>query len=120
MNASLAALCAGDQDKYWEMHDMLFDNQRELGVDNLKAFAATIGLDTAAFNECLDSKKYRNRVNGDIASGAKFGVRGTPGFVLGLTDPDDPDKANMSVYIKGAQSFDNFKQAIDGLLESAE
>ena len=104
MNASLAALCANDQDKYWEMHNILFENQRELGVDNLKTFAGTIGLDTASFNECLDSKKYQKRVNDDIASGTKFGVRGTPGFVIGLTDPDDPDKATMSVYIKGTDS----------------
>ena len=120
MNASLAALCAGDQDKYWEMHNMLFENQRELGVDNLKTFAGTIGLDTATFNECLDSKKYEERINKEIALGTKLGVRGTPGFVIGLTDQNDPDKANMSVYIKGAQSLANFKQAIDDLLESSE
>lgn len=119
-NASMAALCAGDQDKYWEMHNMLFENQRELDVDNLKAFAGKIGLDTATFSECLDSKKYEKRVNADVAMGAKLGVRGTPAFVLGLTDPDDTNKANMSVYIKGAQPFDNFKQAIDNLLESVE
>ena len=120
MNASLAALCAGDQGKYWEMHNLLFDNQRELGVDNLKAFAGTIGLDTATFNECLDSEKYKEQINADIQSGKKLGISGTPGFVLGLTDPDDPDKALMSVFIKGAQSLDNFKAAIDELLESAE
>jgi protein-disulfide isomerase len=120
MNASLAALCAGDQDKYWEMHNMLFENQRELDVDNLKAFAGTIGLDTATFNECLDSKKYEKRINDEIAIGAKLGVRGTPGFVVGLTDPKDSDKANMTAYIKGAQSLDNFKQAVDGLLKSVE
>jgi len=120
MNASHAALCAGDQGKYWEMHNILFDNQRELGVDNLKAFAANLGLDTANFNECLDTEKHKKRISADIQSGGRLGVSGTPGFVLGLTDSKDPDKALMSVYIKGAKSLDSFKGAIDALLESAE
>lgn len=120
MSASLAALCAGDQDKYWEMHNLMFENQRELGPENLKVLAGTIGLDNATFDECLDSKKYEKQISADLQSGAQLGVSGTPGFVLGLTDPDDPDKALMSVFIKGAQSLDNFKAAIDGLLETAE
>lgn len=119
-NASMAALCAGDQEKYWDMHNLLFDNQRALGVANIKKFAETLSLDTVAFNECLDKGKYIKRVNDDIASGSKLGVKGTPGFVLGVTDPDDPNKARISVFIKGAQSLDNFKRTIDKLLESAE
>jgi protein-disulfide isomerase len=120
MNASIAALCAGDQDKYWEMHDVLFENQRELGVDNLKAFAGDIGLDTATFNECLDNKNTVKQIRKDLASGAKLGVRGTPGFVLGLTDPSDPDKVNLTLFIKGAASIDQFRGSIDELIESVE
>jgi protein-disulfide isomerase len=118
-NASLAALCANNQGKYWEMHDQIFDNQADLNVDKLKGLAANISLDTSEFNSCLDSKKYEPWVNADLKSGADLGVRGTPGFVLGLTDPKDPDKAMMTVYIKGAQPLANFKSAIDSLLESA-
>jgi protein-disulfide isomerase len=119
-NASMAALCAGDQDKYWEMHNMLFDNYKKLGIDNLKAFAGTLGLDTTTFNECLDSKKYKKQISDDTRSGSKLGVSGTPAFVLGLTDPNDPNKAKMTVFLKGAKSLDSFRGAIDGLLESAE
>ena len=118
--ASMAGLCAKDQGKYWEMHDKMFDNQNSLDVDSLKKYAAELELDTAAFDECLDSKKYFKQVNADIASGAALGVRGTPGFFLGLTDPEDSSKVNLSVYIKGAQSLDNFRAAIDDLLKSAE
>ena len=117
-NASLAALCAGDQDKYWEMHDLLFDNQKALGVDNLKSFADTIGLDTAMFNECLDSKKHAGQIRKDMASAAKLGMGGTPGFFVGLTDQADPDKVEMSVYLKGAKPIDSFRASIDDLLES--
>lgn len=119
-HASLAALCAGDQGLYWDMHNWLFDNQRELAVDNIKAFAATMDMDAATFNQCLDDRKHEEQVNDDLASGSKLGVRGTPGFVLGLTDPNDPDKAMMVTYIKGAQPLDNFKRAIDELLDSAD
>lgn len=118
-NASIAALCANDQGNYWDMHNLLFDNQTELQVENLKQFAVEIGLDTDEFNECLDTMRYVEWINADLESGAELGVRGTPGFVLGLTDPDDPDKAFMVTYIKGAQSLTNFKQAIDALIDSA-
>jgi len=120
MNASLAALCAGDQDKYWEMHNVLFENQRELDIDNIKSLAASTGVDAATFNDCLDNKDHQKQVNRDIALGAKLGVRGTPGFVLGLTDPEDADKASMSIYVKGAKSLDHFQAVIDDLLESSE
>lgn len=117
-NASLAALCANNQGMYWEMHNMIFDNQKDLAVTQLKSFAAEIGLNTAEFDSCLDTKKYEAWINADLKSASDLGARGTPGFFLGLTDPDDPDKAMMTVYIKGAQTLDNFRQAIDGLLES--
>jgi protein-disulfide isomerase len=115
-NASMAALCAGDQGKYWDMHNMLFDNQKQLGVDNLKAFAGTLGLDTGDFNECLDSKKHEKTVQADLASGAKLGMAGTPAFFIGRTDPSDPDKVNLAVFIKGAQAIDQFRASINDLL----
>jgi protein-disulfide isomerase len=120
MNASMAALCAGDQGKYWEMHDLLFENSKQLGMDNLKAFAENIGLDTGQYNECLESKKHQATVQKDLASATKLGLRGTPAFVLGLTDADDPDKVDLSVSIRGAQGIERFRASIDDLLESAE
>lgn len=120
MSASIAALCAKDQDRYWDMHDVMFENPKQLGIDNLKTYANEIGLDTASFNKCLDEKKYGKQVADDLASGAKLGLRGTPGFVLGLTDKDDPNKVNLTVYIKGAQGIDKFRAEIDALLKSAE
>jgi len=118
--ASIAALCAGEQDKYWEMHNLLFDNQRELGVDNLKSFAGTIGLDTGSFNECLDGNKTVGQLRKDMASGAKLGMRGTPGFFVGLTDQSDPDKVEVTVFLRGAKSIDAFKASIDELLDSVK
>jgi len=119
-NASLAALCAGEQGKYWEMHNIMFANQKKLGADSLKSFAATIGLNSSEFDTCLDTEKYEKQVNSNGATASKLGTSGTPGFVLGLTDQADPSKAKVSVYIKGAQSFNNFKGSIDQLLDSAK
>jgi protein-disulfide isomerase len=119
-NASLAALCAEDQGEYWSMHNVMFENMKRLTANDLKQHAADIGLDTAAFNECLDSRKYEKAVNDDLAMASKLGVRGTPGFLLGVTDAEDSDKALMKVYIKGAQSIQNFRAQIDRMLDEAE
>lgn len=119
MAMSNAALCAGDQGKYWEMHNLLFENQKQGDDESLKGFASTLGLNTTTFNECLDSKKNDARVKADMASGAKLGMSGTPGFFIGLTDPKDPNNANLSVFIRGAQPIEQFQASIDGLLKSA-
>jgi protein-disulfide isomerase len=118
MGASQAALCAGAQGQYWEMHDIMFANYKKLGADELKSYAEEIGLETGDFNTCLDEKKYEDQVKKNMATGRKLGVRGTPGFVVGLTDPKDPDKVKGSKYIKGAQGVDTFSEAIDELLKA--
>ncbi|MGH6802187.1 MAG: DsbA family protein, partial [Methyloceanibacter sp.] len=61
--AAEAAHCAGEQGKYWEMHDTLFKNQRALMVDNLKGFARDLGLNVDGFNSCLDQGNYANTVS---------------------------------------------------------
>ncbi|MEH6608887.1 MAG: DsbA family protein [Halioglobus sp.] len=118
MGASQAALCAGAQGQYWEMHDIMFVNYKKLGVDELKGYAGEIGLETEDFNTCLDEKKYEDQVKANLSTARKLGVRGTPGFVVGLTDPKDPDKVKGSKYIKGAQGVDAFSEAIDELLKA--
>lgn len=120
VNASLAALCAKEQDRYWEMHNIMFDNQRQLGVENLKKFAAEIGLDTAEFDDCLDSQQYKSQIDSDLASASELSVRGTPNFVLGLTDPENDDRVLLTKIIRGARSLPDFKQAIEELLSGAD
>lgn len=105
--ASEAAECAGEQDKFWEMHDILFENQEALEVNNLKAYAEEIGLDTDEFNTCLDSGRMASEVRSDMMAGQRAGVRGTPTFfVNGIT-------------LRGAQSFQAFKEVIDRELAAA-
>jgi protein-disulfide isomerase len=76
--AAEASLCAGEQGRFWEMHDSLFGDQEHLTVDALKARAVKLNLNTAAFTACLDSGKEVAAIDKDIADGARAGVTGTP------------------------------------------
>jgi protein-disulfide isomerase len=107
--AAEAAECAGDQDAFWEFHDYLFshqngENQGAFSKDNLKGFAADMGLDTEAFNTCLDSGKYTQRVTDQTNIGQQLGVQSTPTFAVN----GQP--------VVGAVPYDTFKQTIDALL----
>jgi len=115
--ASQAALCAGDQGKYWEMHDVLFANQRKMSDEDLLGYGASIGLDSAQFSNCIEQGTHSDQVKKDIEQGQELGVSGTPSFVLGLTDPDDPDMVKVSRFVRGARSYADFAREIDDLLD---
>lgn len=109
--AALAARCAGDQDAYIAMHDMLFATQAQWSNQSnageiFAGYADQIGLDTAEFSQCLTSKKYEAAVSADLNEGVAFGVRGTPAFFINGN------------FISGALPYANFEQAINGLLNS--
>ena len=118
--ASLAALCAGDQDKYWELHDKIFENQTELWDKNLRNYASEIGLSPTDFNSCMEQQKHSDQITRDRDEGNEFGVKGTPSFLLGLTDPNNPGKVNVTHFIYGAQDFDYFSEQINRLLENSD
>jgi protein-disulfide isomerase len=102
--AAEAALCANEQSKFWDYHDVLFKNQQKLKVEDLKAHAASMGLDAAKFNECLDSGRMAAVVKEDQAAGSKVGVNGTPAFFINGT------------MLSGAQPLEEFKKVIDAEL----
>lgn len=118
MNASKAALCAGDQDRYWDMHNLLFENQRQLDAESLNTHAASLELNTDEFKRCMEDTASTRRVQADMASGARLGMRGTPGFYIGHTDPDNPDKVHLTVAIRGAQGIDQFRASLNDLLDA--
>ena len=80
--AAEASLCANDQQHFWEMHDSMFGNQRELSIADLKQRAVDLKLDAPAFNQCLDSGKHAAAVQKDIQEGARAGVTGTPALFI--------------------------------------
>ncbi len=116
--AAQAAHCAGDQDRYWEMHDRLFENYR--AIEPLSGHAEAIGLDVAAFESCLEAGTHADAVREDMNVARSAGASGTPSFVLGETDPDDPSKVKGIAFLRGAQPFGAFKDAIDDALESLD
>jgi protein-disulfide isomerase len=99
--AAEAAHCAGEQDKYWEMHDRIFLNQAKLAVPALKEHAAALSLDTAKFNQCLDSGKFADAVAEDLKQGEKLGVQSTPTLYVNGRP------------VVGAQPFEYFQSVID-------
>ena len=103
---ALAASCAQEQSKYWEYHQMLFENYNALSDTDLKGYAANLGLDLNQFNQCLESKKYQSEIDKDLADGRALGVSGTPTFFIGN---------NETGYEKivGAESYSAFKHIID-------
>jgi protein-disulfide isomerase len=116
-DAALAAYCAGEQNKFWEMHASLFANV--LGEDagsftprRLKAIADSIGLDTNQFNSCYDSGKYRDRVQQDFQDGQAVKISGTPGFLMTYTVNGE----KKSKLIEGAQPFSTFQQDLEAAL----
>jgi protein-disulfide isomerase len=102
--ASEAAECSGEQDKYYEMHDKIFENQSNMTVADLKKYAGEIGLNQTEFDACLDSGAMASEVQKDFSAGQALGVSGTPSFFIN------------GQKLVGAQPFSAFKQIIDAEL----
>lgn len=116
-NAAVAAHCAGEQNKYWEMHEVLFQKNREHNPDQLKGHAKALGLDDAKFSECLGSKRYDKKIATDLTDGQKAGVRGTPTFFVG---PTADGKTIIGRAVTGARPYEAFKQAFETALAEIE
>jgi protein-disulfide isomerase len=99
--AAEAAHCAGEQGKFWEMHDRLFANQQALQLPMLKQQATALGLDMSAFNQCLDSGKHASRVAENMKEAESLGVSSTPTLYVNGRP------------VVGAQPFELFKAVID-------
>jgi protein-disulfide isomerase len=113
MPTALASECANEQGKFWEYRDMLFEtqntwkqNKSDVMILTLKQFAKELNLNQEQFDSCLDSGKYAQEVNQDMADGRKYVVTGTPTFFVGN------EKVGYSS-IFGAQSFSDFRIMID-------
>jgi protein-disulfide isomerase len=99
--AHQAAHCAGEQGKYWQMHDLIFANQARMEVPNLKQHAAALGIDTQKFNTCLDTDKYAASIAADFKLGEEIGVSSTPTMYVNGRP------------VIGAQPFEQFQAVID-------
>jgi protein-disulfide isomerase len=107
--AAEASECANEQDKFWDYHDKLFENQDgenqgAFAINNLKRFAEELGLDTQTFNQCLDSHKYEALVAAETQDALKKGIESTPTFIIGEQT------------VAGPPSYDNMKTVIEAEL----
>jgi protein-disulfide isomerase len=101
MNSAEAALCAGDQNAYWQFHDKLFDNYQVLSDDIYASLASDLGLDTTAFETCMTEHKYKAAVEADMQFAIDLGVQSTPTFFIN------------GLAIVGAQPLSAFQSIID-------
>ena len=99
--AHAAAEAAHLQGKFWEMHDLIFANQRELNIEKFYEHAAELELDIERFKKDYASEEVRKRVDAAAKEAASLGVTGTPGFFIN------------GRFLAGAKPFDDFKQIID-------
>lgn len=107
-NAAIASLCAGEQDEFWNYHDMLYANFRGqnsggFSVRRLNAFAEILGLNVDEFNACLESGRYQEQINLDFQDGRGRGVTGTP-----------------SVFVNGEQITPGFVPSFEAISEAVE
>ena len=118
MPAAVASECADEQNKFWEYHDMLFENQGVWSkmeftstITLFKEYATELELNQEQFNVCLDSGKYVNEINNDLEDGRKYEITGTPGFFIG-------NENTGFVKVNGAQPFEVFRGIIESQLNS--
>jgi protein-disulfide isomerase len=110
-DAALAARCANEQGKFWEMHNILFDKNDEWSViqeryigDKFKSYAASLGLDNATFGGCYDGLKYATDIDGDRKEAAAAGITLTPTFAIIVQKAQAPDIESLMSAIRAKQA----------------
>jgi protein-disulfide isomerase len=112
LQAAVATRCAGEQGRYWPMHDRLFASNARLGPSEFEGHASAIGLNVRTFSSCVREGRYVDAILRDREEGVTLGFRGTPGFVLVSTDAKD----DTPLTIPGAFPFEVFEEHIERLL----
>lgn len=103
--AHAASEAAHRQGKFWEMHDRIFSNQKDLSVATLENHARAIGLDMDRYSKDVAAPGIKKKIDEDVAQAGKLGVTGTPAFFIN------------GKFLSGAQPFDKFKRLIDAAIE---
>ncbi len=111
MRAAQAARCAGDQNKFWELRDVMGKNPDKLDIDHIVGFAGELHLDSKALRDCVETGKYKEKVQSDVLEAMKVGATGTPTFVLGKSIPDGVD----GELIMGAMPYQVFDEKLKAL-----
>lgn len=110
------ARCAGDQEHFWEAHDLLFKDQRPFDAPGLAQFAKTLGLDETQFNACISSDKYLDEIQRSAMSAKRMRITGTPAFVIGTLSEDGTVMSATKV-VMGGESYEVFRKILDDLIK---
>lgn len=113
------ARCAGDQNKFWQVHDYLFAHQGAMAGSDLAIMVKSMGLDAAVFSECLTGEKYMENIRRSVMSAERLQIKGTPAFVIG-TIGEDGGFLKVEKVMTGTQSYEFFKSVLDQLVRTVE
>jgi len=108
MRAAQAAHCAAEQGKFWELRDVMGSNPDKLDMGHIIGFSADLKLDTQKMQDCVNSDKYKARVESDISEAMKLGASGTPAFIVGKSAGDGVD----GELVVGAMPYSMFDQKL--------
>jgi protein-disulfide isomerase len=117
MKADIAR-CAGEQGKFWAMHEYLFAHQQPLSETTAEKLAQAVGADTAKLSACLAADKYTPIIQRSLASAERLQINGTPAFIIGTLSEDGAFLKAPRVVL-GTQSYEFFQKTLDELLPGA-
>lgn len=109
--AAEAAHCASDQGKFWVMHEKMMSDPNT--VNDLNALASSLGLEMGKFKNCMETKKYKQKVASNLSLSNKLNIFAAPGFVIAESDPENHQKVTGISFIAGARPFSDFQKEID-------
>lgn len=119
IRAHEAAQCAGDQNKYWEMHAKMFGQPSQHTPEALEATATDVGLDLGAYRACLAGGTHTAAIRATVDQANSFGANGTPAFFIGIIDPAT-NSVRITRAISGAVPFAQFAQALEAAIAEAD
>jgi protein-disulfide isomerase len=96
-HAAYAAEAAGKQEKFWEMHDMIFENQNALEDEDLISYAKVLSLNVGQFRKDMASEKIIKKVKDDFMDGVRSGVNGTPTLFINGIRFDGPSEVDVII-----------------------
>jgi protein-disulfide isomerase len=114
VRAAEAAECAGEQGRFWEMHDLLYANNKQLAPKLLGTLASSLNIDTGKYRACMDGDT-RRKVRGDMALSDQLSIRSTPVFMVGRLESG---RVRVQRVISGAVDAETFEAALEAVLGS--
>ena len=112
--AAREAMAQKGQKAFWTLHDRFFDHQKELGRDNLDAWAKALGLDMTKWGASLDGATHADAIDGDAKAADAMGISGTPAFVI------VPAGKKSGYFVAGAQPYSRFRKLVERALAEAK